>query len=128
MLDEIADSIPNEIYNELNGGILLLPEAKKHPESRKSDELYVLGEYHHDKNLGRHIVIYYGSFQPVYGNLASEVMYDKLKKTLWHELTHHMESLAGLMDLEVEDERELADYLQATGAKWRSYKKRHFNK
>ncbi|MCL2383823.1 MAG: hypothetical protein FWC79_06890 [Oscillospiraceae bacterium] len=33
MLDEIAESLPQEFYHKLNGGILLLPEARKHPEA-----------------------------------------------------------------------------------------------
>lgn len=28
MLDEIADSLPFELYRDLNGGIVLLPEEK----------------------------------------------------------------------------------------------------
>lgn len=30
-LTEIADQIPQAIYRELNGGIILLTEAKRHP-------------------------------------------------------------------------------------------------
>ena len=32
MLDEIADSMPYELYRDLNGGISLLPETKVHPQ------------------------------------------------------------------------------------------------
>ena len=45
MLDEIAAGIPQEIYRELNGGIVLLPEVKLNNMSSKND-LYILGEYH----------------------------------------------------------------------------------
>ena len=31
MLDEIAEGLPIEFYNELNGGILLIPESKLSP-------------------------------------------------------------------------------------------------
>ena len=44
MLDEIADSMPYELYRELNGGISLLPQAKIHPQALRND-LYILGEY-----------------------------------------------------------------------------------
>ena len=38
---EIADQIPQAIYRELNGGIILLAETKLHPEG---GDLYVLGQ------------------------------------------------------------------------------------
>ena len=31
ILDEIADSLPPELYRELNGGIVLRDEARLHP-------------------------------------------------------------------------------------------------
>ena len=42
MLDEIADEIPREFYHELNGGILLRPEAKLHPASEPWRRLWVM--------------------------------------------------------------------------------------
>lgn len=33
MLDEIADSMPYELYRDLNGGISLLPQLKVHPKA-----------------------------------------------------------------------------------------------
>ena len=44
MLDEIADSMPYELYRDLNGGISLLPQVKIHPQALHND-LYILGEY-----------------------------------------------------------------------------------
>ena len=44
LLDEIAESLPPEFYNGLNGGILLLPEEKPSPYSLDND-LWILGEY-----------------------------------------------------------------------------------
>ncbi len=32
LLDEMAEEFPPEFYDELNGGIALLPEAKEDPE------------------------------------------------------------------------------------------------
>ena len=43
MLDEIADSMPYELYRDLNGGISLLPQLKVHPKALNND-LYILGE------------------------------------------------------------------------------------
>ena len=34
MLDEIADSMPYELYRDLNGGISLLPQLKVHPKAK----------------------------------------------------------------------------------------------
>jgi len=44
MLDEIADSMPYELYRDLNGGISLLPQLKVHPKALNND-LFILGEY-----------------------------------------------------------------------------------
>lgn len=109
ILDEIAEELPKEFYEELNEGIILLPEVKFHPESRTSDSLYIMGEYCHSIT-GNHIIIYYGSFQRVYEGWTEESIKEKLRHTLYHEFTHHMERRGGLRDLEVEDERCLREY------------------
>ena len=109
MLDEIADTLPQEIYKELNGGIVLNPNIKHHPEAR-ADDLYILGEYNHSNAMGRYIVIYGGSFQQLYGNSSEKAMKRELEKTLKHEFTHHIESLMGEKDLEVEDEIKMRRY------------------
>lgn len=110
MLDEIAAEIPAAIYRELNGGILLLPQAKLHDRSVGGD-LFILGEYHVDSRLGRYVAIYYGSFAQVYGGLSAEMIRGKLRDTVKHEFIHHLESMAGERDLEHSDERHLAEYL-----------------
>jgi hypothetical protein len=109
ILDELAEELPDEFYKELNGGILLLPERKISSDAINND-LFVLGEYHHNYSMGRYIVIYYGSFEALYGNQSREGIKTQLRMTLRHEFTHHMESLGGLKDLEIEDERRLAKY------------------
>jgi len=114
MLNEISEEFPLEFYKKLNGGILLIPEKKLHPKNKNND-LYIMGEYHNDINMGRYIIIYYGSFQRVYGHLSSESFKEKLKKTLVHEFTHHMESLAGEHDLEIKDARNLNKYMSSIG-------------
>lgn len=110
ILDEIAAELPQEFYKELNGGIILLPEAKLDPLARNND-LYIMGEYHSGGGLGRYISIYYGSFERLYGHLSREALKKQLARTLKHEFTHHLESLAGEDDLEEEDELFLQDYL-----------------
>ena len=109
MLDEIAMTLPQEFYHKLNGGILLLPEIKRHPKGKK-DDLYILGQYNYERNMGRYIIIYYGSFMQVYGHLKKEALYEELKSTLIHEFTHHIESLAGDYSLAEKDKRELQEY------------------
>jgi hypothetical protein len=109
MLDELAAELPEQFYKELNGGILLLPETMLSPEA-VDDDLYTLGEYHYSYSMGRYITIYYGSFDALYGHLSPGELKGRLRSTLRHEFTHHLESLAGEKDLETEDERQLARY------------------
>lgn len=110
MLDEIADSMPYELYRELNGGMSLLPQIKVHPKALNND-LFILGEYKRN-SLGRYIVFYYGSLNRVYGNLPKEEYYKRLQKVLSHEVRHHNEFLAGVDDLVLYDNKQINDYLK----------------
>lgn len=107
-LDEIAERFPQAFYTQLNGGILLLPEAKPDPEFPPG-EMYILGEYCRDE-LGRYINLYYGSFAALFPELDNDGLYQELYDTLAHEFTHHIESLAGERGLEIKDELELEAY------------------
>ncbi len=104
ILDEMAEGFPPEFYEDLNGGILLLPEAKPDPDFPPG-ELYIMGEFCDDQ-MGRYINIYYGSFAA----LGLEEQWDRktwedeLYETLAHEFTHHIEGLAGERGLEIKDE------------------------
>ena len=80
MLDEIADSMPYELYRDLNGGISLLPQLKVHPKALNND-LFILGEYIRN-SLGNAIVFYYGSINRVYGSLDNEEFRKKLVEIL----------------------------------------------
>ena len=60
LLDEMAEEFPPEFYDELNGGISLLPDVKEDPQAGPG-ELYILGEYCNDM-MGKYINLYYGSF------------------------------------------------------------------
>jgi hypothetical protein len=111
MLGELAHELPEAFYKELSGGIILVPEAKKSP-VKGADGLVIMGEYHRNNNLGRYIVIYYGSFMRVHGHLAGEHFKNELRKTLRHEFRHHVESLAGERGLEYEDAKFIKDYLE----------------
>lgn len=111
MLDEIAESFPVELFQGLNGGIMLLPETKLNPHGVAND-LYILGEYRHGGIFGRSIAIYYGSFATVFGHLPADELRMHLAATLKHEFRHHLESLAGERGLEIEDEQYIAAYLE----------------
>lgn len=106
LLDEIAEEFPAEFFRELSGGIVLARRAKRGGE----EGLFTLGEYTHGGGLGRHIVLYYGSFLRVHSGLSRSRMKAQLRETLKHEFTHHLESLAGVKDLEIEDEKQLEQY------------------
>jgi len=109
MLDEIAAGLPEGLFRELNGGVSLLDETKK-SDKDPAGGLYTLGEYRRDQ-MGRYIVIYYGSLIAVFGRSPEKTMRRQLRNVLTHELTHHLESLAGDRSLEIEDEMDLMDYL-----------------
>ena len=109
LLDKIACELPEAFYKDLNGGILLLPQAKISPEAA-ADDLYILGEYVYDYSMGRLIYIYFGSFEKLFPHMGKAELEEELRETLYHEFTHHMESLAGERGLEIKDERQLAEY------------------
>jgi predicted Zn-dependent protease with MMP-like domain len=111
MLDDIYDELPEVFMKELNGGVILLPDAKLHPASDENRPLYILGEYHSQpRGLGRFINIYFGSFMKLFTHIKPNQLREKLRKTLLHEFTHHLESLAGERGLEIEDAQKLAKY------------------
>lgn len=108
VLEELAGELPEEFFEELNGGVVLQEEARPHPQG--AGDLWILGEYCSGGHLGRYINIYYGSFAMVYGGLSREEMKKKLRHTLRHEFRHHLESRAGEHDLEIIDAINLAEY------------------
>lgn len=110
MLNDIAGELPEEIFKDLNGGILLLPNEK-----RKENDLVVLGEYHRDHIMGRYIVIYYGSFCRVYPHLDLDRLKVKLCDTIKHEFIHHLENMAGEKDLEKADATFIEEYYKRRG-------------
>ena len=116
ILEEISEDIPEEIFRDLNGGVVLLPEAKLH-DGDVAGDLYILGEYRVQiPGLGRYVAIFHGSFVKVYGEQPNlQQLREELRKTLLHELRHHMESLAGVRDLEIIDEERIEQYRENHG-------------
>ena len=100
-LDSCADELPQDIFRDLNGGVNLLPEEKQSPDGR-----WTLGLYHNDAHMGRYIEIFYGSFLALYPDASDEKLKRELKKTLHHELTHHIENRAGDRTLEHWDDEQ----------------------
>ncbi len=109
LMDEIVSEIPEEYFNYLNGGVVLLENFKLHPKNKHND-LYILGEYHNNYQLGRSIKVYYGSLAIVYGGISKEQFRQKLRDVILHELTHHLESLSGEVDLEIDDAIKMEKY------------------
>jgi len=97
----IADELPSRLLRDLNGGISVLPGKKK------DGKYYLMGEYIEDPVLGRVIFLYYGSFREILQDAPAEEWEEELRETLLHELRHHVESLAGVDDLSLEEERDL---------------------
>ena len=98
VLDAAAESLPEGIFEGLNGGINLMADAVK-----ASNGSCTLGRYFRN-SMGRYIEIYLGSFEELYGDRPDSYIEDQLVKTLHHELTHHIEDLAGDRTLERDDE------------------------
>ena len=111
MLDEIADGFPRELFENLNGGVLLLPQAKRNPRI-KSHPIYILGEYHSGGNMGKYIAIYYGSFKILFGRASTEFLRKRLTETLKHEFIHHLETQAGERGLAIQDEQRMKGFLE----------------
>ena len=97
MLDDIVDSIPDDLLNNLNG-IYLVDETRHNPKI-PSDNYYIMGDFTHSPYLGHSINIYYGSVVAMHDNLSKDAMNEKLKEIVHHELRHHMETQAGCDDL-----------------------------
>ena len=115
LLDERAEEFPPEFYDELNGGIALLPEAKEDSEGEPG-ELYIMGEYCNDM-MGKYINLYYGSFAALaeQEDWTEEDWEDELYTTLAHEFTHHIEGRAGERGLERKDEQFIEEFRAGRG-------------
>ena len=106
LLDQMAEELPQALFEQLNGGVSLLPDEVRDPELE--DEVYILGEFCEDQ-MGRYIHLYYGSFAALAGgeNWSHADWERELRETLRHELTHHIEGLAGDKSLDKKDAEQL---------------------
>ncbi len=109
LVERLWDEIPEDFKRDLQG-VHVFPEAKPEP---GLPGVWRLGEYLDPgppsafgwEGLGRHIALYYGSFQKVVGKGFR--WEEEVWETLLHELRHHLESLAGRDDLAREDLKRL---------------------
>ena len=115
LLDTLAESFPEALFDGLNGGVNFQEEAVPDQEFPKG-QVYILGEYCDDL-LGRYINLYYGSFAAMAENedWTEEEWEQELRQTLSHELTHHMEGRSGLHALDDKDEAEMASWQEEYG-------------
>ena len=68
VLDELADELPQGIFEKLNGGVSFVEQAVTSEDGR-----YTLGTYFRNE-MGRYIELYYGSFVELYGDMEDEVL------------------------------------------------------
>ena len=79
-----------KFYEGLNGGVIISEETKLSPYAQNND-LYIAGQYLHSYQMGKQIVIYYGSMMRLFGYLDDEGMRREIARVLRHELKHHIE-------------------------------------
>ena len=104
---QMVEELPQEILEGLNCGISLRNDVLF-----DDNGLVILGQYHVEPmGLGRYVTINYGSMVEVYGHLSKNAFKKKLRYVLHHELTHHLESLAGDRSLEIQDAIDKRKYL-----------------
>lgn len=113
ILDQAVQGYPEELLQQLNGGILLLEDEVADPEA--GQDVYIMGEYCWDE-MGRYINLYYGSFVALLADEPRQVWEEELRFTLRHELTHHVEGLAGERSLERKDSQQMEAF--RCGADW----------
>ena len=100
-IDAGLESLPPELFRQLNGGILVRPETKE------DGDALILGEYVEDPDLGSLVLLYYGSFAEALEGASADEWEEEIEETVIHELRHHVESLAGVDYLAREEEMEL---------------------
>ena len=114
MVSEEMDLLPQYVFDELSGGVLVEERRKLSPDS-VADDLFILGLYKWG-GLGKQVTLYYGSFVEILGDADQETYRAQIRETLRHEFRHHMETRAGEFgkgSLLEEDMRRRERYLEA---------------
>jgi len=102
-LEEFSDYVKELLDNEippillkgLNLGVIVSPELN----TSKDEPHYIIMGLYVKNRLGKQIILYYGSFFHFYSAKSPDIWKKKILSTLKHELTHHVEALAGQEDL-----------------------------
>ena|SRR5690554_5258827 len=119
-LQEMVDEIPAEFMKGLQA-VLALEE--EHPEPEFED-VWRMGEYLDigpdaflggSEGIGRHVVLYWGSFRRIAEADPDFDWEDEIWETLTHELRHHVESLAGDASLIDQDEIDARSFPRRSG-------------
>jgi hypothetical protein len=106
-LEDLINELPSGIFRGLNCGVTLIPDTL-----HDKNGLLILGRYHVEPTgLGKYITINYGSLMQAHGHLPPHRFIGKLKNVLHHELTHHLEHLAGDRSLEIKDAQDIRKML-----------------
>lgn len=93
---EVLDNeIPPILLEGLNLGVIVRPELYK----RKDESQFIIMGTYVQNRLGKQVILYYGSFKYFYEDKEEKVWKRKILSTIKHELTHHVEALAGQEDL-----------------------------
>lgn len=101
IINDAVQSLPHSYDLNLNGAYHIEENQKV-----DDDDYYILGEYIEEPYLGRFIVLYYGSFVELLKHATYVEWEEEVKDTIWHELQHHLESLAGNEELAKQEENE----------------------
>ena len=109
LLDQMAEELPEAVFEGLNGGVSLLPDTVLDPELE--DEVYILGEFCEDQ-MGRYIQLYYGSFAALAGeeNWSHEDWERELRETLRQRSARLFEGLAGDSSLDRRDAEQMRQW------------------
>lgn len=100
---KIVDRIPEKFLKDLNGGFNVAGDEVR------DGEYLVMGEYLCDDIMGSTIMLYYGSFVSLLAGAGAGDWEKELKDTILHELRHHVEIMAGVDYLSVEETEELEE-------------------
>jgi len=95
VVEIIEDEIPPKLLEGLNLGVIARPELRK---ANEDTGRIIMGVYVRNV-MGKQVVLYYGSFRKLYQNRPDEFWRGRILSTIKHELTHHVEALAGQEDL-----------------------------
>ena len=116
IVDEEMELLPDYVFEDLNGGVVVDESAYLHP-ARVADDLYILGTYTSDRILGRQVRLYYGSFIATIGH-QEEALRRQIRDTLRHEFLHHLETKAGIIgrhSLGEKDRQKMVRYFESHG-------------